>query len=272
MAGIMTTPATADNRSGRLTLHAGPATSAAFDPDDGARLVSLRFDGHELLRSADSRADVWFGGFPMVPWAGLLREARLEFDGSTYSMPTNWGADSLHGLLRLCRFEVQDGELKADFPPVWPFGGTLRMTPTLTAESLRIAFTVTAGDRRMPAAIGWHPWFATVLADGSPLSVTLPHDIARMERNDAGLPTGSWVEPGPGPWDDCFRTDHPLELGWSGVGSLSVHSSGGFVGVYDGEESGIAIEPMNAPAESLPHTLDAGESLTLTVNLEWSRS
>lgn len=53
--------------------------------------------------------------------------------------------------------------------------------------------------------------------------------------------------------------------------TVLIFGSTGALG-YDGEESGIAVEPLNAPAESLQHILDAGKSLTLTVNLEWSRS
>lgn len=252
-----------------LILQADEAR-AVFDPD-GARMTSLQFGGHELLRTEDTREDVWFGAFIMAPWAGLLRDGRLSHDDVEYALPLNWGGHSLHGIARFAEFDETAGVLTAALPPLWPLGGLITITPILHSDELQIRFTVTAGEFAMPASIGWHPWFARSLG-GSEAIVLLPDDAERLERGDDGLPTGGWVTPGDGPWDDCFRTGKPVVIRWPGVGTLTVSSSGGFVGVFDGEATGIAVEPMTAPVETLPHLLHAGESHSLEVTLRWSTS
>lgn len=247
------------------------ATSRAVFSLDGARILSLQFDGRELLRTSDPREDVWFGGFVMAPWAGLLRHATLRFDETDYTLPVNWDGHSLHGVGRFARFRVIGGELVAPLPQEWPLGGHLAVVPQLAPDSLRVMFTVTAGAHAMPVALGWHPWFARSGAAGA-ASVRLPSGATKLERGQDGLATGEWVSPGEGPWDDCFTTDGAVEVDWPGAGTLTVSSDGGYVGVFDGEESGIAVEPMTAPVETLPTVLQPGESLSLHVTLTWTRS
>lgn len=234
-------------------------------------MTSLQFDGHELLRTDDPREDVWFGAFILAPWAGLLREGRLHHDDVNYEMPLNWDGHSLHGVARFAVFEETDGPLIATLPPQWPFGGKITVTPRLSGELLEVRLTVTAGGSSMPVAVGWHPWFRRAL-DGIDASVSLPDDAARLERDDDGLATGRWTAPGNGPWDDCFRTAKPVDVRWPGIGALSVGSAGGYIGIFDGEASGIAVEPMTAPVGTLPKILNPGESLSLDVVLRWTRS
>jgi hypothetical protein len=61
-----------------------------------------------------------------------------------------------------------------------------------------------------------------------------------------------------------------VELTWAGDGRLLIRSDGGYVGLYDGQEHGVAAVPMNATPERLPTTLGPGQRSTLTVRLEWS--
>jgi len=251
----------------RLVLESGDAR-AVFDPA-GARLVSLRLGGRELLRTEDPRADVWYGAFLMVPWAGLLADAVLPFDGVEHPMPANWGDDSLHGLARLADFDVSGTTLSAPLPQPWPFDARVTVEPVLSENALRVTIRVDAVADRMPVAVGWHPWFARTVDGSGPGVVDLPVTARKRERDDAGMPTGSWVDPGEGPWDDCFATEDAVALRWPGAGALTVSSTAGFIGVFDGEESGVAIEPMTAPPGPVDDVIAPGSPAVLTAALSW---
>ena len=256
-----------DDLSTALILETG--RSRAVFSVRGARLLSLEFDGRELLRTDDARGDVWYGAFVMAPWAGLLRGATLLYSGKEYALPANWDGHSLHGVARFADFAAVGGELVGSLPPIWPFGGFVTVAPRLDETSFDVLFTVTAGDESMPVALGWHPWFRRSIAASKPLVLRLPDDARKLARDAAGLPTADWNDVGDGPWDDCLRTASAVELEWPDVGTLSVATTGGFIGIYSGEDSGVAVEPMNAPVESLPIELAPGESVSLSVRMEW---
>lgn len=251
----------------RLDLESGDAR-AVFEAE-GARLVSLRLGGRELLRTEDPRADVWYGAFLMVPWVGLLSDAMLPFDGVTYAMPANWGDDSLHGLARLADFAVGGDTLSAPLPGPWPFGARVTVEPVLSENALRVTIRVDAAAERMPVAVGWHPWFARTVEGSGPGVVDLPATARMRERDEAGAPTGAWGDPGEGPWDDCFATEDAVGLRWPGAGTLTVSSTAGFVGVFDGEETGVAIEPMTAPPGPVDDVIAPGSPAVLVVTLTW---
>jgi hypothetical protein len=105
---------------------------------------------------------------------------------------------------------------------------------------------------------------------GSRLSFSLPADASQRVLGDAGEPTGDWGEPTTGPWDDCFRTGLPFKLCWAGAGTLTIHSSGTYVGVFNTEYSGTAVAPMTSLPGAMSDVLEPGESLTLDVQLNWS--
>jgi hypothetical protein len=137
----------------------------------------------------------------------------------------------------------------------------LRRAPNLSDRALVLEISVIAEHHSIPVAIGWHPWFARHVGASGPLTVGIPADARLLERADDGDPTGRWVDVGAGPW---------VELTWAGAGRLLIRSDGGYVGLYDGQEHGVAAVPMNATPERLPTTLGPGQRSTLTVTLEWS--
>ena len=60
-----------------------------IDPVRGGRLASLRIDGRELLVTppdAENRSIFW-GSFPMAPWAGRIDGAALDWEGAHYDLP-----------------------------------------------------------------------------------------------------------------------------------------------------------------------------------------
>ena len=105
---------------------------AVIDPTRGARLVSLTIDGHEILATSSHPGidpAIADGCFPMVPWAGRIRDGRLNLDGQTYQLPQTDGEHALHGLGHVAAWErVGDGvyELAIDEP--WPTEGVATLT------------------------------------------------------------------------------------------------------------------------------------------------
>jgi galactose mutarotase-like enzyme len=249
-----------------------PDTGASFDVVDGARLVSLRFDGLELLRTTDPRGGFSFGGFVLIPWAGFLPGASLEVGGVTYHFTPNWGDDRVHGLLSESEWAVAGDVLTVAFPEQWPFGGTAQLKPTVEEDEVVVRLDVTAGDCEMPIAIGWHPWFRRRLTSGAEMKLTLPGDARMWEPSSEEEPNGRWIAPGQGPFDNCFSTQGAVVCEWVGDTTavrLLVSSDSGLIGLYDPEESGIAIEPMTAVPGTLPGWLEPAETQSLTVRMKW---
>lgn len=84
-----------------LTLTSNAAT-AVVDIEAGGRLASLIVDGVELLVPRNDDPVMW-GCYPMVPFAGRIRDGRFAFDGTTYAMPKNFGDHAMHGFGFTCR-------------------------------------------------------------------------------------------------------------------------------------------------------------------------
>jgi aldose 1-epimerase len=252
-----------------LILETG-ASRAVFDRD-GGRMTSLHFGGHELLQTEDGRGDVRFGVFITAIWAGLLREASFLTTMSTTTNPGNWDGLRLHGIARFAKLEMTTGSLVAARPSPWLFGSLITFTPRLRLEDLQVRFTVTAGESAMPAAVGWNPWFARSLS-GVEASVMRPDDPARLECDDAGLPTGRWTVPGDRPCDDCSRTEAPAVVPWPGIGTYTVACGDGYVGVFDGEASGISAKPITTPVQTPQQLLQPRKPLFFDVTPRRSTS
>ena len=132
----------------------------------------------------------------------------------------------------------------------------------LTPAGLHAELEVQAGDRPMPAIVGWHPWFRRVLRDaagaavGGPVIVDL--DAGGMLRRGAdGLPDGTVVRPiPPEPWDDCFvDVAGAPGVHWPGALEVRIDSDARFWVVYTEREEGVCVEPQTGP----PNGLNTGE-------------
>ena len=230
-------------------LHAGPAT-ATIAPAAGGRVGALVAHGVPILvdHSPVDHPMLW-GSFPMAPWVGRLRQGRFDHDGVRHQLPPNLALDAGHGTVFDRPWQRTDdgdddtrAELSAALDAPWPLGGRAEQTFTLGPMSLRCTLAVTAGDRSMPAEIGWHPWFATTGPIELPAS-------GMYELDPDGLPTAHLVTPTAPPWDDCFVVTGPVRFP---VGPLQVAVSGDWdhVVVYDGLDIGIAVEPQSGPPDA----------------------
>ena len=253
-------------------LEAG-ATSVTIAPHDGGRISSLVIDGDELLITEPRDDPIAWGCYPMVPWAGRLREGTLHFDATSYELPVDHPPHAIHGTGYTHSWRtVEAGRLALALASPWPFGGRVVHDLELTSERLRCQLTVTAGEQRMPAMVGWHPWFRRSLSAGS--RAVLHLEAGQMwQRGADGIPTGHLVAPASGPWDDCFtdlRSDPRIE--WPGVREIRLSSTCQHWVVYDEQEHALCVEPQSGPPNQLnrdPVVLEPHESLRARFELAW---
>lgn len=180
-----------------VALRAGDVR-AVLSPGDGGRLASLVVRGRERIvarrPAAPGEPDTLWGCFVMAPWAGRVAHARLEWDGEVHALPRNLGRHSIHGVVYDVPWTVDDaGPAAASLsvplaPERWPLGGRVSARYELTETSLELRAALSAGERAMPAALGWHPWFARPPAGDVAVTV----DAATvLVTDDELVPTGA---------------------------------------------------------------------------------
>lgn len=265
-------------RKGRMTLSVLGA-EAQLDPAAGGRIASLRIDGLEVLVTGGGGPLEW-GAYPMVPWAGRLREGRLTFEGTTYQFPLTMPPHAIHGTTWDTRWDVveiepDDATLSTTLGLPWPFGGRAVHRVELEPDGLRATLEVHAAERPMPAIVGWHPWFRRRLSRGGAVEIDL-HAGGMLERGADGLPTGRVVPPPPGPWDDTFiDLAAPPTVRWPGALEVTIRSGAESWVVYTERAEGVCIEPQTGPPNGLETGTFAlvapGRPLVATMTLAWRR-
>jgi aldose 1-epimerase len=228
---------------------------ATIDPERGARLTSLVIDGLELLSHAEDPTvdpDIADGCFPMVPWAGRVRDGLLPTDDGIRELPLSPDGNALHGLGHVAAWDtVGEGEYRLAIGDPWPTRGRAGLTYRLLDDGIRVELSWDDGSTS-PCSIGLHPWFAKRLASGEDAVLSLEAE-AMVERGDDGLPTGQLVPATDGPWDDCFRVASSPVLTWPGAMQLNLTSSASWWIVYSEPESTICVEPQTAPPDAFGH-------------------
>ena len=240
----------------------GGRIRCTIDLEHGGRLAGLVVDGLALLVPASAGlSPVEWGAYPMVPWAGRIRDARFSFDGQEVRLPATDGSHALHGTCLDTAWTVgrRSGSavrLEVEIPPPWPFGGSAWQEIELREDGVSLELGVTApDDRAMPVAIGWHPWFRRRLERGGELELDVELARARMYRRDSdGLPTGELVRPPDGPWDDCFTGTGAIALRWPGALELRVEHDCANVVLYTEPAHALCVEPQTGPPDAF--TLD----------------
>ena len=272
-----------------VTLAAGEL-EATFLPGLGLLGTSLRHRGEELLALPGGVAgyrDRNVTGLPILaPWANRLpswryRAAGVEVDLEGLDLHTDPAGLPIHGTLvaqpgwRLERLaaEADRAVLEAGFDygarpellAAFPFPHRLTVTATLQGASLAVATTLAAtGERPVPVAFGWHPYFRLPGAPRAAWRLLLPFRT-HLELDDRGLPTGKAAdEPaeaapvGERTFDDLYVLDaDPAEprLGLEAAGRRLV------VGYGDGYDHAqvfappgtefVCLEPMTGPTAAL---------------------
>lgn len=257
-----------------IELRAGSAT-CTVSADDGGRIASLAFAGTDLiLRHDPSLAATGWGSYPMVPWAGRIRHGRFRFDGVEHELPINFETHAIHGTGFEQPWEVVDRD--ADCVALscrleWVLGGVAEQVIELADDSITCTLLVRAGDRPMPASIGWHPWFV------KPERVDLQFERMYV-RDDDYITDGRLVSPPPPPpWDDCFSGPLVTPRLWIGEVEVAITSDCRFWVVYDMPAHATCVEPQSAtpdafnlvPEVSDVARLEPGEHLKRTMTIRW---
>ena len=242
-------------------------------------MTSLIVHGSELLVTEGMGPIMW-GSFPMVPFAGRIRDGAFDFDGRTYRLPLTMPPNAIHGTVLDRAWATTDAaNLSVDLGPDWPFAGRVSQRFVLGKGGLKVTMTLEAGEP-MPATIGWHPWFRRELTGtrdaGMPTSATaqLGFEPSRMyERGTDGLPTGRLIEPSEGPWDDCFTglASSP-RIVWPGRLALELSSSCDHWVVYTEPDHAICVEPQSGPPDAAnidPWVVRPGTPLVASMTWHW---
>jgi aldose 1-epimerase len=248
-------------------------------PDEGGRMSSFVVGGDELLVTSGA-GSIWWGVFPMVPFVGRVRHGSFSIDGRVVQLPRNMPPHAIHGAVFDRAWEVDDAStISIDLGPSWPWTGRVTQRFDLTESALSISLAVDA-DERMPAEVGWHPWFRRQLAgrDGSVLPPSGPVELrfqaGRMyARDDEGIPTGELVAPTPPPWDECFTdVGQPVGLTWPGRLELEIDSSCDHWVVYTEPRDAVCVEPQTGPPDAFtlrPRFIVPGQPLAATMHWRW---
>ena len=272
--------------SDRITLTSG-AAEAVLDPAAGGRIAALRIDGLAVLM-AEGWGPLGWGCYPMVPWAGRLRDGILAWRGEEHRFPAHLlPPHAIHGTLVETAWTVagaspSEATLTADLVSPWPFGGHAVHRVALSPTALRATLEVHAADRPMPAIVGWHPWFPRVLHDAAGAvvggAVVVDLDAGGMlRRGPDGLPDGEVLRPiPPEPWDDCFVDVAGMPgVHWPGALEVRIASEGPFWVVYTEREDGVCVEPQTGPPDGLNSgacaVVEPGVPLVAGMTISWRR-
>ena len=177
-----------------IELRAGEA-AATISPDEGGMVVSIRIRGQELLvqRRPGTEPVPTFGSFLMAPWVGELSKGEVDFRGRHVQIPPNKGRHAIHGLVATGAWGVVDvgpaaARLERRLPGPWPFGGLVTQDIRIDAEGITFEAEIRADEQAMPAALGWHPWFACPDPDVVRVGVEAMEELVL---DDELLPTGA---------------------------------------------------------------------------------
>lgn len=244
-------------------------------PQAGGRIAQLRHDGVEWLIGPHEGypGAISWGAYPMLPWAGRLREGRFRFAGQEHHVPANLGPHAIHGLGFDTPWQVAeqaDGMLRLTLDlaadPRWPFGGRASHELVLEDHALRLRLRVQAVERAMPLPVlGWHPWFRKQRGFDFRPSAYYPRDAA-------GIATLPLADP-PGPRDDCYLNHAPVRLSHQGQW-LQLTSDCDHWVFFDEQPQATCFEPQSGPPDAFnlraDHALAVGEAVEATFLLRWS--
>jgi aldose 1-epimerase len=271
----------ADGGAALLPLAPGPllriaraGTAVEIAPEAGGRIAQIVHDGLPwLVGPGDGHgAAIAWGCYPMLPWAGRLRDGRFRLDGREYGVAANFGEEAIHGIGFTMPWEVDahgadHAELSLRLPrgETWPLGGIARQRIEVDDGHLLLTLSLAAEDAPMPAVAGWHPWFAKPDRIRFSPRAMYPRDREGIAKAPPGPPSS-------GPWDDCFLVDAPIDLERGGR-RLRLTSDCRHWVIYDLVAHGSCVEPQTGPPDGPniePRVVTATEPLRAWFCWRWS--
>ncbi len=252
-----------------IELDAGDAWMTVH-PDEGGRIGALEVGEQALLNDDPSAAPFTWGCYPMVPWAGRVRNGHFRFDGRDYQLAINMPPHAIHGTGFVSRWEVLDAgrdycELATDLE--WAFGGRATQHLQLDEHGLAAVLSVFATAHTMPAVLGWHPCFRKPQA--AELQFALMHP-----RDEHYMTLAELVPPTPPPWDDCFvQPLAPLRLHYPAL-TVTIDSDCDHWVAYDEPHHLTCVEPQSGPPDAFniggATRLEPGDLLQRHMSIRWA--
>lgn len=238
-----------------VTLHSADVV-VDVSPHRGGRLAQINVRDTPLLVGESQAHDpiVGWGCFPMVPWAGRMRNATFPLRGRYVKLDSTLlnmeGPHALHGTCtnrpwRVVAHSASSMVMRIDLEETgWPFGGWVEQRISLSPASVQMEMSVHSEKNEFPVQIGWHPWFAA--------PEVLDVAFASMHVRDAdGITTAETVPPAPPTWDDCFVGPvHPPRLRVNGV-NIELSSDCSHWVVFNELAHGVCVEPQSGPPDML---------------------
>lgn len=255
--------------------------SLCICPQDGARIISLRAFGFEVLRQwTCERRAFQYGCFPMVPWVGRLGDATLSVGNEKYRFPANKPPHALHGMACYSSWHVVDQTslsvtLRSALESPWPWAGEVLQTIALEGNAVSLRIEITTQNAVFPASAGWHPWFLKQLdgaEEGHALRLSFEADW-QEEPDSNELPTGRRIAPQSGPWDDCFGFNNSVQatLRWPGQLTMEMVSSAQSLVVFDKQPDATCVNPLTQPPNAINHTPQTVRpDAPLIIDTRWS--
>ncbi|MDG2524267.1 aldose epimerase [Stenotrophomonas sp. HITSZ_GD] len=247
----MTEPAMTPLPPGETFVLRAGALEVTVAPEAGGRLAQVRHAGRDWLIGPDAGypGAISWGAYPMVPWAGRIRNGRFPFAGDTWQLPPSLGAHAIHGVGFVRRWSVVAHgaqrvvlALELGEGADWPFGGRVEQRIEVMPDRLRLDMQLVAGERAMPLPVlGWHPWFVKAERFDFAPRAYYPRDAEGI----ATLP----LAPPPGPKDDCYLCDAPVALTREGH-RLVLRSNGDHWVYYDETPHATCFEPQSGPPDA----------------------
>jgi galactose mutarotase-like enzyme len=265
-----------------ITLRAGDL-AATFLPGVGMTGVSLRYRGREHLAVPGGISALRAGhttGLPLLaPWANRLaswryRAVGVAVDLAGVSLPVDPNGLPIHGLLvgapgwSVDRTDVRGGRarLRASIgvdSPAFPFPHRIEVLVRAGEGALDVDTTIVpTGRRRVPVAIGWHPYLRVPDVSRPKWRLRLP-SRRHLVLDQLGIPTGAdaaeQAEAAPlgrRTFDDLYALDRDRRLAFAADDGSSVELRCGEgypfaqVWVPSGRRY-AALEPMTAPTNAL---------------------
>ena len=243
-----------------------------MDEGHGGRLTSLCIHGAEVLLTGGSEDSMLtWGCYPMVPYAGRVRSGVVRFNDVEHELPITLPPHAAHGTVFAQSWNVVDItassiELFTNLDSQWPFGGSVSQRIELQNDLVHLDLCVTAGDRDMPAQVGWHPWFR------KPSRTELKF-ASMLTRDEQGITTSVRTHADATQVDDCFIEPlAPLALTVDGV-DLVLSSDCSHWVIYDLPTHSTCIEPQSGAPNAIndsPVILAPRESLTRWFDIAWT--
>lgn len=258
------------HNDGVITLQSPNGTMTALVyPEFGGRIGSFIVGNQEIFITGGASDDpLSWGCYPMVPYAGRVRDAILEFAGEQFPLRKNLPPHSIHGTVFDRPWNVIENSpsavaLEIDLGIEWPFAGTVEHHVHITDTGIEMRLTVNA-IQAMPIQVGWHPWFR------KPLATSLRFD-AMLQRDTTGIATPHKVPQPATPVDDCFvNPEEPLTIKIENL-QLKLSSDCSHWVLYDMPTHATCIEPQSGAPNSVndePVVLSPHSTLTKKFTIE----